>query len=86
MILKLLIFAIIGIVIYRFLGGRISFLNRNRREEAKSRDSDNDFTQVAPTSECSECGTYMTEYDAIIYHKKSYCSNECLEKAQKRLR
>lgn len=82
MIFKLIIFAIIGIVIYRFLGGKISFLDRRR--EVKNRD--NDFTQVSPTSECTECGTYMTEDDAIIYHKKSYCSNECLEKAQKRIR
>ena len=84
MILRLIIFAIIAIVIYRFLGGRIAFLNRKR--EFQDRDSDNDFTKVAPTSECAECGTYMTEDDAIIYHKKSYCSNECLEKAQKRIR
>ncbi len=84
MILRLIIFAIIAIVIYRFLGGRIAFLDRKR--EFQDRDSDNDFTKVAPTSECAECGTYMTEDDAIIYHKKSYCSNECLEKAQKRIR
>ena len=45
---------------------------------------DDDFTKVAPTSKCTICGTYMTEDDAIIYQKKSYCSKECLEKAQKR--
>ncbi len=84
MIFRLIIFAIIGIVIYRFLGGKIPLLDR--RENIKTKDSESDFTQVSPTSECAECGTYMTEDDAIIYHKKSYCSNECLEKAQKRLR
>ncbi len=81
MIFRLIIFAIIGIVIYRLIGGKIPFLDR--REDVIN---DDDFTKIAPTSECAECGTYMTEDDAIIYHKKSYCSNECLEKAQKRIR
>jgi len=80
MILKFIFFSIIGAVIYRFLGGKIPLIDKDKKT---SKDSDDDFTKVAPTSQCANCGTYMTEDDAIIYHKKSYCSNECLEKAQK---
>ena len=79
MIFKLILFAIIGVVIYRFLGGKIPLIDRERKIDSSS----DDFTKVAPTAQCEMCGTYMTEDDAIIYHKKSYCSNECLEKAQK---
>ncbi|MCK4442161.1 MAG: hypothetical protein KAU90_09130 [Sulfurovaceae bacterium] len=83
MILRLIIFAIVGVIIYRFLGGRVPFIDRNK-SSAKENSSDDDFTKVAPTSQCAMCGTYMTEDDAIIYQKKSYCSKECLDKAQKR--
>ncbi|HHD81473.1 MAG TPA: hypothetical protein ENK99_07810 [Campylobacterales bacterium] len=82
MILRLIIFAIIGAVIYRFLGGKLPFIDRDK--SSKKEKSDDDFTKVAPTSQCAMCGTYMTEDDAIIYQKKSYCSKECLDKAQKR--
>jgi len=82
MILRLIIFAFIGAVIYRFLGGKLPFIDRTK--PSKDNSSDDDFTKVAPTSQCAMCGTYMTEEDAIIYQKKSYCSKECLDKAQKR--
>jgi len=82
MILRLIIFAIIGAVIYRFLGGKLPFIDRVKPSSKTS--NDDDFTKVAPTSQCAMCGTYMTEDDAIIYQKKSYCSKECLDKAQKR--
>lgn len=78
MILRLIIIAIIGVVIYRFFGGKIPIIDKK-----PSKDIDDDFTKIAPTSRCANCGTYMTEDDAIIYQKKSYCSKECLDKAQK---
>ena len=85
MILRLIIFAIIGTVIYRFLGGKLPFIDRTKpSKKENSNDDDDDFTKVAPTSQCAMCSTYMTEEDAIIYQKKSYCSKECLDKAQKR--
>ncbi len=81
MIFKLILFMVIGVVLYRFLGGKIPIIDRDRKQVVKE---DDDFTKVSPTTECANCGTYMTEDDVIIYHKKSYCSNECLEKAQQR--
>jgi uncharacterized protein len=77
-LLKLIIFAVIGIVIYRFLGGRVPFIDRR-----KSSDEKHEFGQIETTSECAYCNTYMTEEDAIIYRKRAYCSNECLEKSKR---
>jgi len=76
--LKVLIFAIAGVAIYRFFGGKIPLLDR----EEKPKEGEHDFGKVETTSECATCGTYMTENDALIYQKKAYCSTECLEKAK----
>jgi hypothetical protein len=76
-LLKLIIFAVIGAVIYRFVGGRIPFIDRKRTTDEK-----HEFGKIETTSECAYCHTYMTEEDAIIYQKKAYCSKECLNKAQ----
>jgi hypothetical protein len=85
MLFKLIIFIIIVVMIYRFFGGKIPLIDRDKNIFGNRKsNNDNDFTNIAPTSKCDICGTYMTENDAIIYQKKSYCSNECLEKAQKK--
>ena len=78
MILKLIIFALIAGFIYRLMGGNIPFIDRD-----KSRKSKHDFGEIEATSECATCGTYMTEDDALIYKRKSYCSTECVEKAKR---
>jgi len=78
MILKLIIFAIIATIIYRFLGGKIPLIDRKKRTDEK-----HEFGHIETTSECAYCNTYMTEEDAIIYRKKAYCSNECLEKSKR---
>ncbi len=78
MILKLIIFAVIAGFIYRLMGGNIPFIDK-----AKSKKSEHEFGEIEATSECASCGTYMTEDDALIYHKKSYCSTECVEKAKR---
>lgn len=78
MLLKLIIFAVVAAVIYRFVGGKIPFIDRKKRGDEK-----HEFGQIETTSECAYCNTYMTEEDAIIYQKKAYCSNECLEKSKR---
>jgi len=80
MLFKLIILIVIGVMVYRFFGGKVPILDKIK----PTKNNDEDFTQIKPTSKCAECGTYMTEDDAIIYQKKAYCSKECLEKAQKR--
>ncbi|SFV57012.1 hypothetical protein MNB_SV-12-196 [hydrothermal vent metagenome] len=77
MLLKLIIFAVIATIIYRFLGGRVPFIDRKKTSNEK-----HEFGQIETTSECANCGTYMTEEDAIIYQRKAYCSKECLEKVK----
>ena len=77
-ILKLIIFAVIGAVIYRFLGGKLPLIDREKPSSEK-----HEFGKIETTSECAVCKTFMTEEDALIYQKKAYCSNECLEKSKK---
>jgi hypothetical protein len=77
MLLKLLIFAIVAGVVYRFLGGKIPLIDKNENPK-KRKKGEHEFGQIEATSECAKCGTYMTEEDAIIYQKKAYCSDECL--------
>lgn len=68
MILKLLIFAIVGVLIYRFFGGKLPNIGKNAAE--KKLDDD---TLV----ECEKCGTYVTVKESIIVHGKYYCSKAC---------
>ncbi len=70
MFLKLLLFAIIGIVIYRALGGKVPILDRDT-PSAEEPDGD---TLV----ECAACGTYVTFKESIQFRGKHYCSRSCL--------
>ncbi len=76
--LKVLIFIIVAVAVYRIFGGKVPFLDR----EVKSKEEGNEFGEIEATSACASCGTYMTEEDALIYQKNFYCSNSCLEKAR----
>jgi hypothetical protein len=84
MILKLIIFIVAIGAIYRFFGGKIPFIDK---EEKATRDKDEvekDFGgQIEGTSKCASCGIYITEDDALIYHRKAYCSNSCVEDSKK---
>lgn len=68
MILKLLIFAIVGVLIYKFFGGKLPTVGKSKEE--KKLDDD---TLV----ECETCQTYVTVKESIIIHGKYYCSSEC---------
>ena len=68
MILKLLIFAIAGIMIYKFFGGKFPSLTKSA--EAKKLDDD---TLV----ECANCSTYATVKESLIVNAQYYCSKEC---------
>ena len=77
--LKLIIFIVAIGAIYRFFGGKIPFIDR----EEKSSNLDKDFGgKIQGTSKCASCGVYITEADALIYHRKAYCSNNCVEKSK----
>ena len=68
MILKLIAVAIVGLLIYKFFGGKLPTLGKTPRE--KKLDDD---TLV----ECEKCSTYVTVKESIIVTGKYYCSNEC---------
>ncbi len=71
MFLKLLLFAVIGVVIYRAAGGKVPFLDRTKDSSDVSVDGD---TLV----ECATCGTYVTIRESITVGKKHYCSKTCI--------
>ena len=86
MILKLIIFAVVAGFIYRLVGGKIPFIDKTKVkkiDKTKVKKSEHEFGEIEATSECAACGIYMTEDDALIYHKKAYCSNECVEKSKR---
>ncbi len=68
MILKLLIFAIVGVLIYKFFGGKFPQIGKTAHQ--KKLDDD---TLV----ECKTCHTYVTVKESIIKSGEYYCSTEC---------
>ena len=68
MILKLIIFAVVAILIYRFFGGKFPTIGKSPQE--KKLDDD---TLV----ECAKCHTYVTVKESIVVGGKYYCSKEC---------
>ena len=68
MILKLLIFAIVGIMIYKFFGGKLPQIGKTSHEKKLE-----DDTLV----ECKTCHTYVTVKESLIVNGEYYCSEEC---------
>ncbi len=68
MILKLIALAIVGLLIYRFFGGKFPTLGKT--SHAKKLEED---TLV----ECTKCSTYVTVKESIIVSNKYYCSQVC---------
>ncbi|KIM08373.1 MAG: hypothetical protein KU29_04650 [Sulfurovum sp. FS06-10] len=81
MILKLIVFVLIAGLIYRWFGGKIPFIDTEKKPK-----EEHEFGSLEATSKCANCGVYMTEEDALIYHRKAYCSNECVEASKKKLK
>ena len=76
MILKLLVFAIVGIMIYKFLGGKLPAVGRAHKDDQTNQADLDEDTLV----ECSKCGTFVTIKESIVVHGKYYCSMECTPK------
>ena len=68
MILKLLIFAVAGVLIYKFFGGKLPSVGQSPHEKKLEEDT---------LVECEKCSTYVTVKESIIVHGKYYCSKEC---------
>jgi len=70
MILKLIIFAVAGMMVYRFFGGKLPSL-KQYKEKKKLEDD----TLV----ECVTCSTYVTSKESITKNGYTYCSVECIQ-------
>jgi len=81
MLLRVVIFVVGAVALYRIFGGKVPFLDKDYGE-TKAKEEEHDFGKIEATSSCATCGVYMTEDDALIFKKKAYCSTECLEKAK----
>ncbi|HSR74058.1 MAG TPA: PP0621 family protein [Sulfurovum sp.] len=68
MILKLLIFTIVAVLIYKIFGGKLPTFGKSEDEKKLE-----DDTLV----ECATCHTYVTVKESIIVGGKYYCSQEC---------
>jgi len=69
LILKLLIFAILGVFIYKILGGKLPSIGKTADEKKLDEDT---------LVECDTCGTYITIKETIVVKGKYYCSDECV--------
>ena len=70
MILKLILFAIIGIFLYKLLGGQLPTIGRGKGTPKKSTPEGD--TMV----ECNKCGTFVSVEEATLRGGKYYC-DEC---------
>jgi len=68
-ILKLLVFVIVAVLVYKFFGGKFPKIGRTVHQ--KKLDAD---TLV----ECEKCNTYVTVKESIIVGGRYYCSDECV--------
>ena len=72
MILKLIVFAAIGIFIYKLMGGKLPTVPKKSSKPNQTKEPDGD-TLV----ECSKCGTYVSIKEATLINGKYYC-DECV--------
>ena len=68
MILKLIIFAVAGLLIYKFFGGKLPKFGKSPHEKKLDEDT---------LVECETCHTYVTVKESLIANGKYYCSTEC---------
>jgi len=68
--LKLILFAVVAVFVYRAFGGKVPILD----SAEKPKDDPGSDTLV----ECASCGTYVTLEESIVVAKKHYCSKECI--------
>jgi len=71
MILKLILFAVIGLLIYKLVGGQFPKIGAKKRAQKPKKKIEGD-TLV----ECTKCSTYITVDESILINGKYYC-DEC---------
>jgi len=76
MILKLIIFAIIALLVYKVLGGKLPSLGGRKDGKLSDRDEKKKIEEDT-LIECDKCSTFVTYKESIIVKSKVYCSKEC---------
>ncbi len=76
MILKLILFAILGFAVYKLFGGKLPRVGSNKKGKIP-KDEDQKKIEEDTLVECQKCGTYVTYKESIIVKGKIYCSKEC---------
>ena len=69
MILKLLVFVIVAVLVYKFFGGKFPKIGRTVHQKKLDEDT---------LVECDKCSTYVTVKESIIVGGRYYCSDECV--------
>ena len=68
MIIKIIIFGLIGIFIYKLIGGKFPRLIKSADEKKLDNDT---------LVECKNCHTFVTQKESIKIGENSFCSLEC---------
>jgi len=71
MIIKIIIFGLIGIFIYKLFGGKFPSLLRSADEKKLDNDT---------LVECVTCHTFVTQKESIKVGENCFCSLECKTK------
>lgn len=69
--IKIIIFAIVGLFIYKLVGGKLPSLGKSAEDKKLDEDT---------LLECEQCNTYVTVKESVIVNGKYYCSIECANK------
>ena len=75
MILKLIVFGLLGLVAYKFITGRLPSLTTKKKSQLEQ--DEQEKIEDDTLMECAKCGTFVTYKESIIYKGKVYCSKEC---------
>ncbi len=79
MILKLVLFAVAALLIYKWLGGSVSLPKAKPKRRSKGKPSVKDAEMV----ECDECGIYVSIEETTLVNGKYICE-DCLNKEKAR--
>jgi len=68
MLFKVVVFLVLGGLLYLFFTGRIGLFSKNKNKKLDSTDM----------IECETCGAFVIEKDALVsYGNHHYCSQAC---------
>ena len=78
MIVKLIVFAVIALMLYKWLGGTVAIPKPKTKPKAGNKPSAKDAEMV----ECDKCGVYVSIEETTLISGKYVCE-ECMRKEKK---